>query len=81
MIAETIIQIIKNSCAYEESVTFESDLKLLSLDSLTFVGIIVEIEDFFGIEFNVDEISISVWETVEDIVKNVEEKLNAKENN
>ena len=81
MISESIIQIIKNACAIKENVKTESELKLLSLDSLTFVGVIVEIEDTFGIEFDIDEILISAWDTVGDIVNNVEKKLNAKENN
>ena len=42
---DRVIEIIKNACAIDEAVTLESELKLLSLDSLTFVGIVVQIEE------------------------------------
>lgn len=73
-----VIEIIRNACAIDEEVTLESDLKLLSLDSLTFVGIIVELEEEFGIEFEFNELSVFDWETVKDIAKSVEEKVNEK---
>lgn len=81
MNTERIVQIIKSACAFEEAVTIKSELKLLSLDSLSFVGVIVEMEDEFGIEFDIDEIDISEWKTVGDVVKAVEEKIYAKKNN
>ena len=54
-------------------------MKLLSLDSLTFVNIVIEIEDMYGIEFEIDELGIFDWKTVGDIIDSVEEKLNEKE--
>ena len=47
---EKIIEIIRNACAIDEEVAPDSELKLLSLDSLTFVNIVIEIEDMYGIE-------------------------------
>ena len=71
-----IIEIVKKYCALDEEVTLSSELKNLSLDSITFVEIIVDIEDLFGIEFDVDELSMANWQTVKDIVNSVEEKIN-----
>ena len=46
---EKVIKILKNACALPEEISEESELKLLSLDSLSFVGAVVEIEETFGI--------------------------------
>ena len=76
---DKVIEIIKDACAIDEVITLESELKLLSLDSLTFVGVVVEIEDEFGIEFEVDELGVFAWESVGDIVKCLEERLSEKQ--
>ena len=76
---DKVIEIIKNACAIDEEVTLGSELKLLSLDSLAFVSIVVELEEEFGIEFELDELSVFDWKTVGDIANSVEEKVNAKE--
>ena len=75
---EKIIKVIQKACSIKEDVTPESELKLLSLDSLSFVGAIVEIEEIFSVEFEIDELSVSDWKTVEDIIKGVEKKINEK---
>ncbi len=75
---DKIIKVIQKACAIKEDVTPESELKLLSLDSLSFVGAIVEIEEIFSVEFEIDELSVSDWKTVEDIIKGVEKKINEK---
>ena len=54
-------------------------MKVLSLDSLSFVNVVVELEETFEVEFELDELEVFDWKTVGDIVKAVEEKINAKE--
>ena len=76
--SEIIIEILQKACALEEDISFESELSLLSLDSLSFVNVIVELEEAFGIEFELDELNIFAWDTVGDIIKCMEEKINAK---
>lgn len=76
---DRVVEIIRNACAIDEEVTLDSELKLLSLDSLTFVSIVVELEEEFGIEFELDELGVFDWKTVEDIANSVEEKVNEKE--
>ena len=75
---DKIVEIIRKACALEETISPESELKLLSLDSLSFVEAIVDLEQIFEIEFDLEEIGGSVWQTVGDIIKSVEEKLDAK---
>lgn len=75
---DKVIEIIKNACAIDEEVTIDSELELLSLDSLTFVGIIVELEEEFCVEFDFDEIEIADWKIVRDIINCLEKKTNEK---
>ena len=74
-----IIEVIHNACALEEKVTEESILEMLSLDSLTFVSIIVALENEFEIEFDIEKLNINNWETVQDIIEIVEEMCSEKE--
>lgn len=76
---DRVVEIIRNACAIDEEVTLDGELKLLSLDSLTFVSIVVELEEEFGIEFELDELGVFNWKTVGDIANSVEEKVNEKE--
>lgn len=76
---DRVVEIIRSACAIDEEVTLDSELKLLSLDSLTFVSIVVELEEEFGVEFELDELGVFDWKTVEDIANSVEKKVNEKE--
>ena len=66
---EKVCEFIKKHCALEEEVTEESKLRELSLDSLSFVQVVVDIEAEMGIEFEIDN-----WEKVGDIIKVLETK-------
>ena len=76
---ELIVGLIKEACALNEEVTDETELEFISLDSLTFVGVLVEMEKLFDIEFELDELNIANWKTVGDISQSVEEKIQCKE--
>ena len=75
---DKVIEIIKNACAIDEEVTPESELKLLSLDSLWFVGAIVEIESYFGIECD-DGLIMNEYLTVNDLINYVGRKIDEKQ--
>lgn len=75
---EKIISIIQKGCALEETVSPESELKALSLDSLSFVAVLVAIEEEFQIEFELDELDRNAWNTVADVIKAAEEKADGK---
>ena len=66
-----IIDIIKCECALEEDITIDTKISDLSLDSLTFVSILVSIEDTFNIEFDIETLDIKTWNTVGDIIEYV----------
>ena len=78
-IGEKIIRIVREACALEEAVTEDSRLKELSLDSLSFISAVVQIEDETEIEFEIEELNIDGWETVGDLIKAVEEKGRGKQ--
>ena len=73
---EEIIEIVRSYCALEEDIGPESELKLLSLDSLSFVAVLVKLEEIFDIEFEIEELTLERWETLEDLIKAVERKRN-----
>ena len=75
---EKIIEIIKKNCALDDEITIDSELKLLSLDSLTFVTILVEIEELYNIEFDIEKLDIKSWKSVNDLIKEVEKMCNEK---
>ena len=75
---EKIISIIQAACALEEEINVESELSVLSLDSISFVEIIVKLEEIFGVEFEIDELGIFNWGTVGDIIESVKKKVYAK---
>ena len=75
---EKIIEIIKKNCALDDEITIDSELKLLSLDSLTFVTILLEIEELYNIEFDIEKLNIKSWDTVIDLIKEVEKMRNEK---
>ncbi len=70
-----VIDFVKAACADDEEIDGTAKWKDLSIDSLSFVELIVEIEDNFGISFSDEELSIYAWETVNDFVNAVEQKL------
>lgn len=73
---EKIIELICQACAIEESVGVNTEIKTLSIDSLSFVELLVCIEEEFDIEFEFNELDKYNWIFVEDIIKTVEDKIN-----
>jgi len=75
---EKITEIILSACALKETADENTRLKELSLDSLSFVSVIVKLEIEFSVEFELEALNIDEWETVGDIIKATEEKINEK---
>jgi acyl carrier protein len=70
---EKIIEIIRECCALtEDNITPDTELKDLSLDSLSFVEFIVKLESEFNIEFEDEQLNIRDYATVRDIITAVE---------
>ncbi len=76
-----IISIIKDHLAFEEKVTEKSAMKALSLDSLSFIKILVTLEDTFNIFFTDDELNIKKFRVVDDLINLVKRKCLENEKN
>lgn len=75
---EKIFEIIRNACALEENIDEKTKLDEISLNSLSFIEVIVKIEEEFDIEFDFEEVDFTNWQTVEEIIKKVKELSNEK---
>lgn len=74
---DKVIEIIKNVCAIDEEVAPDSELKSLSLDSLSFVEAIVEIENYFDIDCD-DGLLMNEYLTVNDLISYIGRKIDEK---
>ena len=75
---QKIIKIIRGCCALtEEGIMPETEIKAISLDSLSFVQLIVNLETEFKIEFKDEQLNIYDYATVKDIIGTVEGRINA----
>lgn len=69
------LELIGEVCAgEEENLSEESLFALLSIDSLSFVELVVKAEDKFGIRFEDEELTAYAWERVRDFIDAVEKK-------
>lgn len=74
-----IIELTRKYCALQEdNITSETKIKEISLDSLSFISLIVNLEQEFEIQFEDEELNIYDWETVQEIINIVEMKVNEK---
>lgn len=79
---EKIIEIIREACALEEELFEDTKFNEISLDSLSFIEVIVKTEQEFKIEFEVEQINMMYWETIGDYISYVGKKVNEiKQNN
>lgn len=70
-----IINIVQNECVMGEIITSKTVISDLSLDSLSFISIIVELEKTFNIEFDVEILDKNNWNTVGDIIEYVKKVM------
>lgn len=70
---ERIMEILKANCALPENISEKSQFLMLSIDSLSFINFLVEVENEFGIEFKIEEWLITHWETVGEFIRSAEE--------
>ena len=71
---ERIIQLLRDTCALPEEIGEDTLLQTLSLDSLSFIECLVNVENEFGIEFEPDDLMLANWETVGKFIKSAEGK-------
>lgn len=58
------------------AISADSQLKDFNVNSISFIKIVVALEAKFDIQFEDDDLDASKFETVEDIVKYVEQEMN-----
>ena len=66
-----ILRLIKKSCALKEKVIPESQFSELSIDSLSFIELIVRIEENFNIQFEDEDLNIEIYVDVKDLMDKV----------
>lgn len=77
-VEEQVRKIIAQSLEVNETVLAEKELIYIGLNSLTFIKIIVGLEENFEIEFDDNDLNYELFSTVDDIIKYVRGKLNNK---
>ena len=73
-VKETILGQIEGLDGTE--ISADSQLKDFNVNSISFIKIVVALEAKFDIQFEDDDLDASKFETVEDIVKYVEQEMN-----
>ncbi len=75
-VRDEVLGMIGKACALPEpTLSFDSMFKDISIDSLSFIELIVAIEDRYGIGFDGDELNIYGYGTVGDFVDTVERRI------
>ena len=75
-----ITELVQAACVCGEVVHQETILNEISLDSLSFIMLLVSIEQEYGMAFNDEDFNIKSYDTVSDIIKRADE-LNEQKNN
>lgn len=74
-----VMNMIRESCAEKECcVTKQTSFADLSIDSLSFVELVVGVEDAFEISFDDSELILSDWKTVGNFIRRIKQKLQEK---
>lgn len=74
-----IVRLMIESGELSDNTGLDNTFKELEIESISFITIIVEIEDHFAIEVDDENMLISKYQTVGDFVKYVESKITEKD--
>ena len=66
---DEIIKIIRKHTQYQGELNENTLLGLLEMSSLSFIALIVELEDFFNVEVGNEQLNISRYNTVGELLK------------
>jgi acyl carrier protein len=70
-----ILDKVKSILNYEDEVPLDADLANLGLDSIKFISLSVELENFYNITFDDDELLYESFSTVNNIVERITPKI------
>ena len=76
-----IIKIMQECCAVADDISPATEFKTISIDSLSFVRLIVNLESEFNIEFEPEKLNIYDYKIVNDIIKAAENLINGNSTN
>ena len=68
MMDKTIKEIIKKYTQYQDTITEDTLLSVLEISSLSFVSLIVDLEDYYSVELGDDELDFSVYDTIGELL-------------
>ncbi|MMZ63990.1 acyl carrier protein [compost metagenome] len=77
-VEEQVRKIIAQTLEVDEVIITEKELLYSGLNSLSFIKIIVRLEEYFEIKFDDNDLKYELFSTIEDIIKYVRAKLNSK---
>lgn len=81
MLESKILEIISENLPADVSVeqlSREKDLSKFDLNSITYIKIIVALEETFDVEFDDDELDIKSFQTIDDFVGHTLDLINQK---
>lgn len=65
---KAIKEIIKKYTQYQDAITEDTLLSVLEISSLSFVSLIVDLEDYYSVELGDDELDFSVYDTIGELL-------------
>ena len=68
MMDKTIKEIIKKYTQYQDTITEDTLLSVLEISSLSFVYLIVDLEDYYSVVLGDDELDFSVYDTIGELL-------------
>lgn len=69
IVDDEIIKIIRKHTQYQDKLNEDTLLSLLEMSSLSFIALIVDLEDFFNVEVGNEQLNISRYNTVGELLK------------
>ncbi|KAF6582689.1 MULTISPECIES: acyl carrier protein [Paenibacillus] len=76
-VEEQVRKIIAQTLEVDEVIITEKELLYSGLNSLSFIKIIVRLEEYFEIKFDDNNLKYELFSTIEDIIKYVRAKSQA----
>lgn len=65
---KAIKEIIKKYTQYQDAITEDTLLSVLEISSLSFVSLIVDLEDYYSVVLGDDELDFSVYDTIGELL-------------
>ena len=75
---KTILELIRAHTAFDEEIHADTPISSLSLDSLSFINLLVAIEEEYGVEFGDEELTRDRYASAGDLISAVEKRRRRK---